>query len=115
MVFNYDGFKLTGSSQSYVMTDGRSPAYLRVKPHTGSKTRLLLLSESRGTHGHILLSQIRDSPTWRARSPYLHLPGTGWPVIPPSIGFPFRHLLQLVGIRWWYSNPPPCGVISQKT
>jgi hypothetical protein len=28
----------------------------------------ILRSDSRGTHGHILLSQIRDSPIWRARS-----------------------------------------------
>jgi hypothetical protein len=39
---------------------------------------VILGSESRGTHGHILLSQIRDS-TWRARPPYLYPPGTGWP------------------------------------
>jgi hypothetical protein len=30
------------------------------------------------THDHILLSQIWDSPTWRARSPYLYPPGTRW-------------------------------------
>jgi hypothetical protein len=38
-------------------------------------------SESRGTHDHILLSQIRD--------------------------FPFRRLLRLSGLRWRYSTPPP--------
>jgi hypothetical protein len=38
-------------------------------------------SESRRTHGHILLSQIRD--------------------------FPFRRLLRLAGLRWRYSTPPP--------
>jgi hypothetical protein len=32
---------------------------------------------------HILLSQIRDSPTWRARSLYLYAPGTGWPGYTP--------------------------------
>jgi hypothetical protein len=36
---------------------------------------LLVLAESRGTHDHILLSQIRDSP----RSSYLHPPARGWP------------------------------------
>jgi hypothetical protein len=40
-------------------------------------------SESRRTHGHILLSQIRD--------------------------FPFRRLLRLAGSRWRYSTPPPHG------
>jgi hypothetical protein len=41
---------------------------------------VILRSESRGAHDHILLSQIRETPpTWRARSPYLYPPGTGWP------------------------------------
>jgi hypothetical protein len=39
---------------------------------------VILRSESRGTHDHILLSQIRDSPNWRFRSSYLYPPGTGW-------------------------------------
>jgi hypothetical protein len=37
---------------------------------------VILGSESRGNHDHILLPQIRDSPTWRAKSPYL-CPGQG--------------------------------------
>jgi hypothetical protein len=46
-----------------------------------------LKSDSRGTHDLILLSQIRDSPTWRARFPYLYTPGTGWPsYIPQALG-----------------------------
>jgi hypothetical protein len=43
------------------------------------------------------------SPTWRARSPYLHSPGTGWHW--------FCRLLRLAGLRRRYSNPPPDGVI----
>jgi hypothetical protein len=35
------------------------------------------------SHGHILLPQIRDSSTWRARSPYLYPPGRGWPGYTP--------------------------------
>jgi hypothetical protein len=31
----------------------------------------------------------------------------GDPVLPPGTEFPFRHLLRLAGLRWWYSNPPP--------
>jgi hypothetical protein len=42
---------------------------------------VFLGSESLGTCGHILLSQIWD--------------------------FPFRGLLRLAGTRWRYSNPPP--------
>jgi hypothetical protein len=45
---------------------------------------LVLGSESRGTRDHILVSQIRD--------------------------FPFRRLLQLAGLRWRYSTPPPHGM-----
>jgi hypothetical protein len=44
---------------------------------------VILGFESRGTRGHILLSQIRD--------------------------FPFRRLLRLAGSRWRYSTPPPHG------
>jgi hypothetical protein len=39
---------------------------------------VILRSESRGTHDHILLSRIRTSPTSRARCPYLYPPGPGW-------------------------------------
>jgi hypothetical protein len=38
----------------------------------------------RETHNHILLSQIRDSPIWRVRSPYLYPSGTGVPFSSPS-------------------------------
>jgi hypothetical protein len=43
----------------------------------------ILRSESRGTHDHILLSQIWDSSNLGARSPYLYPPGTGWPSCTP--------------------------------
>jgi hypothetical protein len=44
---------------------------------------VILVSESRWTQNHILLSQIRDCP--------------------------FRRLLLLAGLRWRYSTPPPHG------
>jgi hypothetical protein len=44
-------------------------------------SEVILGTESRGTRDHILLSQIRD--------------------------FTFRLLLQLAGLRWKYSTPPP--------
>jgi hypothetical protein len=50
-------------------------------------------------------------PTWRARSPYLYPPGTGWPSY--STGFPFRRLLRLAGLRWRYSNLPPTELLSR--
>jgi hypothetical protein len=42
-------------------------------------------------------------PTWRARSPYLY---------PPSTGFPYRRLLRFARLRWRYSNPPPYGLLT---
>jgi hypothetical protein len=50
---------------------------------------VVLGSESRGTHDNVLLSQIRDFPNWRDRSPYLYPPGTGWPSFTPSQWVPF--------------------------
>jgi hypothetical protein len=58
----------------------------------------ILKSESRGTNDNILLSQIRDSPNLRARSPYLYPPGTGWPGYTPRHWVPFRRLLRLAGL-----------------
>jgi hypothetical protein len=46
-------------------------------------------SESRGTHDHILLSQIRDTPQPGGRSPYLYPTGTGWPSYTPRHWVPF--------------------------
>jgi hypothetical protein len=54
------------------------------------------------------------NPTWRARSPYLYSPGTGWPGYTPGTGFPFRRLLRLAGLRWRYSTPSPHGVYIQE-
>jgi hypothetical protein len=54
---------------------------------------VILRSEPRGTHDHILLSQIRDSPNLKGQE-------QGGLVIPPGTGFPFRRLLRLVGLRW---------------
>jgi hypothetical protein len=42
-------------------------------------TSIILRSESRRTHGHILRFQILVSPNLEIRSPYLYPPGTGWP------------------------------------
>jgi hypothetical protein len=51
----------------------------------GLTSAVLLGSESRGTHDHILLSQFWDSPpTWRARFLYSFSAGTGWPSYNPG-------------------------------
>jgi hypothetical protein len=46
---------------------------------------VILESESRGSHEHILLSQLRDSP----RSTYLYPPRTGCPSFNPRHWVPF--------------------------
>jgi hypothetical protein len=56
------------------------------------------------THDHILLSQIWDSPNLEGQVPKEQ----GGPVIPQGIGFPFHHLILLIGLQQRYSNPPPC-------
>jgi hypothetical protein len=101
------------------MTRIFSTEHLRLYPYvTSSLTRgwvcrlqlllalasaVILRSESRRTHDHIWLSQIRD---------FANLKGQGGPVIPPGNGFPFRRLLRLAGLRWRHSNPPPHGTLS---
>jgi hypothetical protein len=71
---------------------------------------VILGSESHGTHGHILLSQIRDCPNLEGKVPvFTSRQEQGDPVIPQGTGFTFRRLLRLVGLRWRYSNPPPHG------
>jgi hypothetical protein len=49
----------------------------------------VLLGPSPTGLNHILLSDLRLPPTWRARSPYLHPPGTGWPDYTPRHWVPF--------------------------
>jgi hypothetical protein len=50
---------------------------------------VILGSESRGTHDHSLLSQIRDSPTLDGQVPVFIFPGTGWPSYTPRHWVPF--------------------------
>jgi hypothetical protein len=43
--------------------------------------------------------------------PHIYIPQEQCgPVIPQGTGFPFHRLLQLTGLWWRYSNPPPHGV-----
>jgi hypothetical protein len=52
-------------------------------------SELILRSESRSTHDHILLSQIRHLLNLQPRSPYLFPPGTDWPSYIPRHWVPF--------------------------
>jgi hypothetical protein len=60
--------------------------------------------ESRRTHHHIFMSQIRDSTNLEDQAPCVYAPGTGWPSYTPGTGFPFHRLLQFAGLQWRYSN-----------
>jgi hypothetical protein len=72
---------------------------------------VILRSEFRGIHDHILLSQIRDSPQPGEPGPRIYIPQEqGSPVIPPDTGFPFRRTLRLAWLRWRYSIPLHIGV-----
>jgi hypothetical protein len=89
--------------------------YVTFSLTTGRVCRLQLLlalasavirSESRRTHDHILLFQIRDSPNLEGQFPVFIPLGTGWPSYTPKHWVPFRCLLRLAGLRWKYSTPP---------
>jgi hypothetical protein len=56
-----------------------------------------------------LLSQIRNTLTCRARSPYVYPQEQGGLVIAPGTGFFFLRLLLLAGLLWRYSNSLPRG------
>jgi hypothetical protein len=60
---------------------------------------IFLGSESRGTHDHILLSQIRDSPKLEGQGLVFNPQEQGGPVIPPGTGLLFHRLLRLAGLR----------------
>jgi hypothetical protein len=62
---------------------------------------VILGSESRGTRDHILLSQIRESPTLEHQVPIF--------ISARNRVAQFRRLLRLAGLRWRYSTPPPHG------
>jgi hypothetical protein len=69
---------------------------------------VILRPESRGTHDHILLSQIRHSANLEDQGPLIYIPQEqGDPVTPPGIGFHYRRLLRFAGLRWRYWTPPP--------
>jgi hypothetical protein len=50
---------------------------------------VILRSESHGTHDHILLSQIRDSPNLEGQVPVFISPKTWWPSYTPRHWVPF--------------------------
>jgi hypothetical protein len=77
---------------------------------------VILGSGAHGTRDHILLSQNRDSPKLEDEFPVFISPRNRMTQLyPPGTEFHFRRLLQLAGLRWKYSNPPPRGHNSNKS
>jgi hypothetical protein len=73
-------------------------------------TAITQRSESLRTHYHTLVYHLRlPHPGGPGPHNYIHQE-QGDSVIPPGTGFPFCHLLRIVGLRWKYSNPPSHGV-----
>jgi hypothetical protein len=60
------------------LSDERTGLYFVVQLLLGPARAVTLRSKSRRTQA-IFYCLIETPPTWRARSPYLYLPGTGWP------------------------------------
>jgi hypothetical protein len=72
---------------------------------------VILRFESRGTHGQILLSQIRNFPNLEGQVPAFISPRNRVAqLFPPGTGFPFHRLLRLAGLPWRYSTPLPHGI-----
>jgi hypothetical protein len=70
---------------------------------------VILGPEFRGTHDHILMSQIRDSSNLKDQIPVFIFPRNrvAWLYSQALTGFPSRPLLRLAGLQWRYSNPHP--------
>jgi hypothetical protein len=71
----------------------------------GLASAVILGSESRGTHDHSLLSQIRDFPNLEGQVPLIYIAQEqGGPIMTPGAGFPLRRLLRLAGLWWRYRS-----------
>jgi hypothetical protein len=69
------------------------PFTIAAGPRQRSQSRVRVPRDSRP---YFIVSDSRP-PTWRARSPYLYLPGTGWPSYAPKHWVPFS---QPPTTRW---------------
>jgi hypothetical protein len=55
--------------------------------------------------------RFETSPTWRARSPYLYLPGNGWPSYTPRLWVPFSSPPTIRRTMVEVFEPAPHGVV----
>jgi hypothetical protein len=63
---------------------------------------VILKSESRGSHDHILLPQIRDSPYLEGQVPVFISPSNRVARFYPQTMGSFLRLLRLAGLRWLF-------------
>jgi hypothetical protein len=90
----------------YVISSLTRRLVWRLQLLLGLASAVILGFESCASHDHILLSQIWDPATRRAKSPYSCPPARGGPVKSSGNGLPFPRLLRLAELRWRYLNPP---------
>jgi hypothetical protein len=97
-------FQLNNCFQSPYVTSSLTRGWVcRLQLLLVLATSVILRSQSRGIHDHILLTQIRDFLSREGQE-------QGGSVITPGTGFPFCCLLRLAGLRWRYSIQPPHGI-----
>jgi hypothetical protein len=100
-----DFFQLNFWRHSPYMTSGLTRGwvcYLQLLLALASS--VILRSESRGTHNHILLSQVRESPNLEGQVPvFISRRNRVAQLYPQVLG---RHLRR-AKLRWRYSNLPP--------
>jgi hypothetical protein len=83
-------FKLNSFGYSPYVTSSLTRGWLcRLQLLLVLASAVILRSESRGTHDHILLSQIRDSPNPEGQVPVFISPKTGCPSYTPRHRVPF--------------------------
>jgi hypothetical protein len=98
-------FQLNNCSYSpYVTSSLRRGFVCRSQLLLFPKSAVILRSESRGTHDHVLLSQIRDSPNLEGQVPVFISPRNRVARLYPQALVPFS--TPPTTRRWRYSNPP---------
>jgi hypothetical protein len=104
-------FQLNTCSYSPYVTSSLTRGWVcRLQLLLGLASAVILSSGPRGTHDHILPSQLRDFPNLYAQVPVLISPRRGWSGYTPRHCVPFHRLLRLAGLRCSYSTPPPHGI-----
>jgi hypothetical protein len=116
-----DFFQLNTCGHSPYVTSSLTRGWVcRLQLLLALASAFIISSESRRTHYHILLSQIRDSPNWNP-GPRIYIPQEqGGSVITPGTWFSFRRFHDSQGYGGGNSNPlshpggPVCYALTHK-